>query len=437
MFVVIFIVILGVLIFVHELGHFVMARRNGIRAYEFGFGFPPRIFGIQLLDGKKRRKVEESETMEIEISDIKKKDGTEMIKETIVDKITEVDEITPVKKWRFIWGNKDGDNAEEKKDLAEAHKDHLAGGTIYSINWIPIGGFVKIKGEDGGHKGDEDSFSTKNAWIRTKVLVAGVAMNFILAWFLISLGFMIGAPESIDPDKNVENSRIQISEVIVGSPAELMGIKIGDEISKKQINPLGEKVNLKNITEVQNYISSQKGKALSLELIRGKEILKLTGTPRADAPEGQGPLGVSLTQTLIVSYPWYEAIFKGLVTTFDLIIAILVAFGGLLKGLFSGAGVGAEVAGPIGIAVLTREVANLGLIYLIQFTALLSINLGIINALPIPALDGGRIFFIIIEKIKGRPVSQKVEQAFHTAFFLLLIMLMIVITFKDVTKFIK
>jgi regulator of sigma E protease len=248
---------------------------------------------------------------------------------------------------------------------------------------------------------------------------------------------MIGAPEEVNPGQNSTNSKIQISAVSTGSPAETMGLKIGDEIAKSQTGATGEKVTLKNSEDIQNFINSQKGQEINLEIVRGQEKLTLHGTPRVDAPSGQGPLGVSLAEVQITQYSWYEAIWKGLVLTFNLIIAILVAFYGLLKSLFMGQSVGGEVTGPVGIALLTRDVTNMGMIYVIQFAALLSINLGIINILPIPALDGGRILFVIIEKIKGRPVTQKVEQMFHTAFFMLLILLMVLITFHDVTKLIK
>ena len=152
-------------------------------------------------------------------------------------------------------------------------------------------------------------------------------------------------------------------------------------------------------------------------------------------PENQGPLGISLTRTAIISYSWYESIWRGLVAVFNLTLAIFAALGGIIKSLFSGGGVPADIAGPVGIAVLTKQAAALGLVYILQFTAILSINLGIINGLPFPALDGGRILFILIEKIKGSQVSQKVEQIFHTVGFFLLIALMILVTFRDFVRF--
>jgi len=427
---IVFIIILGVLIFVHELGHFLTAQKNGIKASEFGFGFPPRIVGFQFLTGKKQEERTEVESIQVEKVDIKMAGNEEIIKETITEKMRKFSEIVPVRKWRIIWGDRDGDSEKERKDLDEMRENRYAGGTIYSINWIPLGGFVKIKGEGGEDKEDEDSFAGRSAWTRTKVLAAGVIMNFLLAWLLIAVVFMIGAPVAIDSSTaSTPKSKIQISEVVPDSPASGMGLQVGDEILKNN--------DFKTLEEVQDYISSHKGQEITLQVKRGNQSLNLKGTPRIDVPAGQGALGIGLAETVVVRYSFFQAIWKGLTTMLNLILAMLLALYGILKNLIMGQGVGADVAGPVGIAVLTKQVTTLGLIYVLQFAALLSINLGIINILPIPALDGGRILFILIEKIKGSPVSQKTEQLFHTIGFILLIMLMILVTFRDVMKFFK
>lgn len=427
--VIVFILILGVLIFVHELGHFLTARKNGIRASEFGFGFPPRIVGFQFMSGKKHEEKLEVESIQVEKTDIKLADNEEIIKETITEKIHRVDEVVPVKKWRLIWGRHDGDDENEKADLAEARENQETGGTIYSINWIPLGGFVRIKGENGEAKDDPDSFAGRPAWTRIGVLAAGVIMNFLFAWILISFGLMIGAPEAIEPNQSDPNSKIQISEVVPETPASVMGLKVGDEILKNE--------RFKNLEDVQSYINANKGKEIVLSVKRGNKFFDLKGTPREDAPAGQGPLGIGLAETVITKYSFFEAVWKGLVATGNLILAMILAIYGILKNLLFGHNAMVEIAGPVGIAVLTKQVTELGLIYIIQFAAILSVNLGIINILPFPALDGGRILFVLIEKIKGSPVTQKTEQMFHTIGFMLLILLMILITFKDVAKFIK
>ncbi|MCX6763869.1 MAG: site-2 protease family protein, partial [Candidatus Moranbacteria bacterium] len=151
----------------------------------------------------------------------------------------------------------------------------------------------------------------------------------------------------------------------------------------------------------------------------------------------EGLLGIQFGETVIVSYRWPEAIWRGFTTVLSLIWLMLTTLFGIIKSFLFGQKVAVEIAGPVGIAVLTKQVTTLGLVYVLQFAALLSINLGIINALPIPALDGGRILFVLIEKIKGRPVAQKTENLFHTVGFMLLLGLMLFITFRDVLKFIK
>jgi regulator of sigma E protease len=372
--VIIFIIILGLLVFVHELGHFLVARRNGVMAEEFGFGFPPRIFGLYKTKNGKRK---------------------------------------------LVWGSKEVESTD----------------TIYSINWIPLGGFVKIMGEDGEEKKDPKSFASKSAFARTRILAAGVAMNFLLAAVLLSVGYFVGIPQAVDDAAtgNLKSEKIQIIETIPGSPASQMGIQVGDQIiGAAEVDNQILKFN--TVEDVQNFINTKKGQEINLEIKRGAEMLKITGTPRTDFPASEGALGISLVKTAIVSYPWYEAVWRGLQTVVDLTGMILVAFGNLLWKLITGHSVGMDVSGPVGIAVLTGQVAKLGFIYILQFTALLSVNLAIINILPIPALDGGRILFILIEKIKGKAVSQKFEARAHNIGFALLITLMVVVTFRDVAK---
>lgn len=425
--VLVFAITLGVLVFVHELGHFLVARKNGIRAEEFGFGFPPRAFGFQILRGKKIKKVSQKEKIDVKISNVKMGD-TEVIEEVVTDKIVEIDELATVKKYRFIWGKRNT-NEEWKNE------EGLEEGTIYSVNWIPLGGFVRIKGEDGSGQNEKDSFAGKPAWIRIKVLGAGIVMNFLLAWFVISTGLFIGSPQAIEDEQTGKNVKIQIAQIVSDSPAEKMGLKAGDEIFKCTMDIPECQNNFESISNVQNVINKNKGQEITLEIRRGKQVLSLKGEPRIDYPEDQGALGISLVRTAIVSYPWYEAIYKGLTTTFNLIWLILLTLFNIIKDLVLGQKVSVDVSGPIGIAKLTGQVTALGFTYILQFVALLSINLGIINAFPFPALDGGRILFILIEKIKGSPVNQKFEQAAHTIGFIALITLMAFVTFQDTIKF--
>jgi regulator of sigma E protease len=240
----------------------------------------------------------------------------------------------------------------------------------------------------------------------------------------------LGVPEAVAPEDTLSQGKIQISEVAVNSPAENNGLQIGDEVARTQNG-----FEFKSVASVQDYINANKGQEISLKIIRGKEIIEFKAVPRDELIAGEGALGVGLVQTVAVKYPWYEAIWKGLVAVFDLTMTIILGLFEMIKNLIIGQGAKIEVAGPVGIAFLTKQVASLGVIYVLQFIAILSINLGIINALPIPALDGGRILFILIGKIRRRPISQKTEQLFHTFGFAFLIGLMILITFRDVMKF--
>ncbi|MCX6765596.1 MAG: RIP metalloprotease RseP [Candidatus Moranbacteria bacterium] len=425
----VFIIVLGLLIFVHELGHFLLARRNGIAAEEFGFGFPPRIFGFQILTGQKIEKVAEKRTEEVQISDYQI-GSREIIEEKVTDRIQEIDQIVPVKKWNFIFGKKQTVSNEA------IEKGQLKAGTVYSLNWIPLGGFVKIKGEDGSERSDPDSFAGKSAWTRIKVLAAGIIMNFLLAWLLLAAVYAVGAPQPVDESQlPLKGSKIQISQIIPGSPAELMGMQIGDEIVGCKIDIPQCAAPFSRISDVQKVINDHKGREIAFEIKRGKKLLDLEGTPRLEHPADQGALGISLVQTAVLKYPWYEALIKGFETTFDLIVTIFVTLADIIKGLVVGEKVAVDVSGPVGIAYLTKQVTELGLVYILQFAALLSINLGIINGLPFPALDGGRILFILIEKLKGSPVSRKVEQLVHTIGFVLLIVLMIAVTMRDILRF--
>lgn len=417
-----FIIILSLLVFVHELGHFLMARKMGVQVEEFGFGFPPRLLGFQHLTGQKIKKIAEKEKIEVVIDDYSSSDGKEVIKETITDKIQELDEVVPIKKWRLIRGNK---LPKEEKDLAEK--------TIYSINWIPIGGFVKIKGEQGENAHDKDSFTNKKIWQRALILVSGVVMNFILAFLLISISFSIGMPQAISEkmptSAKIKDTKIIVTEVIDNSPAKEADIKVGDIILSV------DNTQITGVKIFQSYTKNKLGSQISLKIKRGETELTKVLSPKIINDNKNPLIGVGLIETGTVSYPIYQAVWEGLKTTVSITGQILVAFYQLIKNLIVGQKVPFDVAGPVGIAVLTGQVARMGIIYIIQFTALLSINLAIINVIPFPALDGGRLLFIFIEKIKGKAVNRKIEAIIHNVGFIVLILLVAVVTLKDISRF--
>ena len=351
---IVFVFILGLLVFVHELGHFVAARKNGVKVEEFGFGFPPRMFGIK------------------------------------------------------------------------------RGETIYSLNWIPLGGFVKIKGEGGEYKEDNDSFAHKKIWQRAIILAAGVLMNFLLAAVILSVGFMIGLPQVIDGEDGyakVRDAKVQIIQVLEDTPAAAAELMPGDAI----LSIDGQKV--EQVSQMQNYVASKIDVPVKIVFLRDGTEFEKEITPVFLTETGRGGMGVGLLKSGIVSYPWYVAIWRGAENTVLFTREVVVAFYELLKNLIITQKVSVDLSGPVGIAVLTGQVARRGFAYLLQFTAMLSINLAVINFLPFPALDGGRIIFLIIEKIRRRPVSQKIENLIHNVGFVLLMLLVVLVTYRDVAKF--
>jgi len=367
-----FIIVLSLLVFVHELGHFFVAKKFGVPAKEFGFGFPPRAWGIyRNVDGK----------------------------------------------WKSVKGGK------EVKD---------AKGTIYSLNWIPIGGFVQL-GEDEEESDDKSHFINKPIWQRASILSAGVIMNIVLAAVIISAGLMIGLPQVLSSEISskavITDKKIQIVEVLPNSPAVIAEIKTGDIILDINDNKFTK------YEDLQNFVDENVGQELNYKIKRGQDEIISKITPEIREETGKGGIGVSIAETGIVKYPWYLAISEGIKTTLFLTWAIIVAFYELLKGIIIGQGVPAGVSGPVGIAVMTGQVARMGIIYVMQFTAILSINLAIINFLPFPALDGGRVLFLFIEKIKGSPVKRELEATIHNIGFSLLMLLVLIVTFRDVARF--
>ncbi|HNU96763.1 MAG TPA: RIP metalloprotease RseP [Candidatus Portnoybacteria bacterium] len=363
--IIVFILILGLLIFAHELGHFISAKKAGVKVEEFGFGFPPRIFGIK------------------------------------------------------------------------------KGETTYSLNAVPLGGFVKIFGEDSPSSEtteDEErsksprAFYNKPIWKRAIILVMGVVMNLIIAIILLSVVHMLGVPTIVEQgqEKNYKNIQIQIVETAKNSPAENAEIKVGDSILELKIK--NEKLKINDIEDVQKFIAFHVGEEITITVKRGDKILEKNLTPRVDPPKEEGALGIAMSKTGLISYPWYKAILKGFETTGKLAATMVLMFWILIKTLLLQGKIIGEIAGPVGIAVLTSQVVHLGWIYVLQFAAILSINLAIINILPFPALDGGRLLFLLIEKIKGSPIKFKTERLAHALGFIILIGLMLIITLRDVIK---
>jgi regulator of sigma E protease len=426
MTIIVFVLVLGLLVFVHELGHFVSARKLGVGVEEFGFGYPPRIFGLLVVKKKVLKPISRSETINIEIKDTKIAEtssnvGSEIVEEKIVDTIKEVGEYTVVTTRQWFWGNK-----VKVEDLNTNDDDVM----IYSLNLLPLGGFVKIIGENGGQDNNPKSFAKQAIWKRSVVLSAGVIMNFVFAFILLSLGFLIGLPQTIDqntPVNKISNQNVVIVEVFPQSPAEERGLKVNDVI----VSIDGAKV--KNTDEVFSKLSVNSELTFVIERNKQAETIKLSAKqmPNHDKPI----LGIAMVDTGVVKYGFFESLWQGLRATAVLSYRVLEALYLLIYNLITQFKVSADLSGPIGVAVITGQVAKMGFIYLLQFAAILSINLGIINILPFPALDGGRLFFILIEKIRKKKINEKVEGIIHNSGFALLMLLIVVITYRDLQKY--
>lgn len=307
-------------------------------------------------------------------------------------------------------------------------------GTVYSINIIPLGGFVKIKGEEGQDKEDVDSFAHKKPWVRSLILSAGVFMNVALAAVLLSVGFMIGIPAVIGDDlptgARITNQEVGVIEVLPDSPAAKAGIQGGDAIARVNDELVA------NQEDAFTKISSAAAQGVvRIEVKRGKEIKTFALEPIVIPEVGRPAIGVGLVDMGLVHLPWYRAIPEGIIATGMFLWDILRSFGALVAGAFRGAPIADQLSGPVGIAVMTGQAARLGISYLLQTTALLSLNLALVNALPIPALDGGRLLFVAIEKLRrGKAVSKNAERWMHTIGLALLLLLVIAVTAKDIGR---
>jgi len=346
----VFLLVLSILIIVHELGHFIVARKFGVLVEEFGFGLPPRIIGKKI------------------------------------------------------------------------------GETLYSLNLLPFGGFVKLHGEDSNErlKHPKRAFSKKSKKARFAIVVAGVIMNFLLA--IVSFGIVYsfsGIPRDIKD--------VKVVEVVAGSPAQVAGLIVGDIIKKVDKNDVSK------VVEFVGLVEQSKGEKVKLTIERNSSEIKLNITPRVDPPEGEGPLGVVITNTEIyfpkvylrplwgVYYGFKDAVFWG----GNIVVSLLQ----IIKGLFAG-NVPRDIAGPVGIFAITSKAAQYGVLAVINFVGIMSVNLAILNILPFPALDGGRLLFIGIEKAIGRKVLPKLESAVHMIGMIILLFLLLAITVHDVRRLI-
>lgn len=368
---IVFLIVLSILVFVHELGHFLIARLFKIRVDEFAIGFPPRL-------------------------------------------------------WSF------------KK-----------GGTTYAINLIPLGGYVKIYGEGAEDEMSPDNILAKPRWQQYLVLVAGVFFNMLLAWGLFTSTLMVGAKAPVDdfPKEYSSNPSILITGIAPGSPAEIAGLKEGDEILALQSGAVGTTTRstgagydsqLKTADVREQIVSSTS--TLGVTVNRNGVVTTFITTPKDGIngiEGGKKGLGIMMSDVATVKLPLWPAIVAGYKETILIINEITGSTFDFLIRIFKGQAKSSEVSGPVGIATHVGEAARLGWVYLANFAAFISLNLAVLNLLPIPALDGGRLVVVILEAIRRKSFNQKVLQILNTGSFLLLLLLMIFVTFQDILGLIK
>lgn len=304
-------------------------------------------------------------------------------------------------------------------------------GVRYSFNLLPFGGFVKIFGEHGEGEGSRESFISRPAWQRFAILAAGVAMNFLLAWFFFSAGSAIGIPRV--EDDAPAGVPVSIIGVMPGSPAEEAGLRFGDQIIEIH-SADGTSLVIETEKDIQDFVEAYRGEEIILTVRRGNELFTVAATPRFIVPEGEGPLGIALAKISVSRAPFYLAPVEGAKILFRTVAITVIGLASVVRDLVVEQKTSVDVAGPVGIFFFARDTWSLGLAYFLQFVGALSTSLAILNFLPIPALDGGRILFLGIEKFRRRRLDPQVENFIHTIGFVLLALLMILVTYKDIAR---
>lgn len=370
--IIVFLVTLSTLILVHEFGHFLAAKKAGIRVQEFGFGYPPRIFA---------KKINQ---------------------------------------------------------------------TVYSLNWILFGGFVRLCGEELEEAVKEKSkyaFWVKSKKARTVVILSGVLANFLLAIFGFSVVYSVaGIP--------IKTEQIRIISIVPESPADKMGFKENDLVLKVEGQPLSD------LDQFTKLIEEKKGSQVKILVKREKDnpcLKKVLGggvgfscqnsnllffvTPRSEPPEGEGPLGIVISNIVMKKYPYWQmparGTIEGLKEAFAWTALIVHSLGKMLVDLLARGVIPREVAGPIGIFQITSAIAQTGILNILQFIGILSVNLAIINILPFPALDGGKLIFVGYELITRRRPKPSLERWVNTAGMTILIFLILLVTINDVLRLVE
>lgn len=465
------------LILVHELGHFVAAKIFKLRVDEFGFGLPPRAWGKRIGDtiysinwlpfggfvkiyGEDSPESYPNTTKGYKREEkIVEKELSYKINGVLFEIRHELDRFAREKQYATLLEKKlkeKGIKYEREKKVGDAgdiidfliedrvvielkakpallREDYNQIKRYLNITNTELGLLVNFRDRylkpkrilnsnvrsisavsDEFVDSDRDrSFATQRPWKRSLIILAGVLMNFILGWLLISVVFMIG-----------EKAGVYITKIESGSPAYIAGIKLGDRL-----------MGYESAEEFIVFINGRRGEEVPLTVEREGKVLKFSASPRVNPPPKEGALGIALGEAM-GRLGLFPALYQGFITTAELIGFIMIALTKLIGGLITQSADLSGITGPIGIFKIAEGAGVQGLATFLNFFALISINLGVINIIPFPALDGGRFLFILIEKIKGSPLPIKFERIVNGIGFAVLISLMILITFRDVQNII-
>lgn len=360
MSIIIFLLMLAALIFVHELGHFIVAKKFGIRVDEFAIGFPPK-----------------------------------------------------------IWSRKYGE-------------------TTYAMNSIPFGGYVKIFGENPDEESisgpnSERSFVNQPRIKQAAVLISGITFNILFAWILLSISFMSGLTTSVQDSyaSYVKDQHVIVIAAQADSPARVAGFSGGETILSLES---GEK-KLEEVTTagIQNFIAKSDG-PIKIDYKKNNETKTVTVTAASGLVEGKKAIGIAMDTVGIVKLPAHKALYEGAKLTDATTENVAIGLYHFVLDAFRGKADFSQVTGPLGIIGLVGEASTLGVVYLMSFAAFISINLTVINVIPFPALDGGRLLFVAIEAVMRKKINPKIANILNSAGFALLILLMLVVTYKDIVK---
>lgn len=310
------------------------------------------------------------------------------------------------------------------------------GETEYTLNALPFGGFVRIFGENHNeHAGDPRSFASKPRITQAAVVVAGVVMNVLFAWLALSAGYMAGMPSSATPENagRISDVHTTIVAVLPESPAAKAGIAAEDQVLSVG-TALVPPQTFKDADAVQAFIAAHPEESIILTVMRDGAEQTFIARPAEGLVEGRKALGVQLGDVGTLALPPHEALVEGAKLTYHMTVGTAQGLAGFFSQIIRGAADFTSVAGPIGIVNMGAGAVTDGFAAAIILTAVISINLAIINLLPIPGLDGGRLVIIAVEAVIRRPVSQKITVALTLAGFALLITLMLVVSYHDIVR---